>query len=61
MKTVYLVKSSEILGNGDVHWENLRIFQSRENAEIHCEKVQKLIGANASDDEVIIEEFTLED
>jgi hypothetical protein len=61
MKTVYLVKSSETLENGEIYWENLRLFQSRENAEAHCEKVQKLIDADESDDEVIIEEFTLED
>jgi hypothetical protein len=61
MKTVYLVKSSETLENGEIYWENLRLFQSRENAESHCEKVQRLIDADESDDEVIIEEFTLED
>ena len=60
MTTVYLVKSSESLASGEVHWENLRVFASRENAEAHCDKVQKLINEDESDDEVIIEEFTLE-
>lgn len=60
MTTVYLVKSSETLEDGTVYWENLRVFQSRENAEAHCAKVQLLINEDESDDEVIIEEFTLE-
>ena len=60
MATVYLVKSSETLYNGEVQWENLRVFASLENAEVYCAKVQELIDADKAEDEVVIEEFTLE-
>jgi hypothetical protein len=60
MKTVYLVKSSETLESGEIYWENLRVFESRDSAEKHRDKVQRLIDEDEVEDEVIIEEFTLE-
>lgn len=63
MKTIYLVKSSETLEDGSVHWENLKAFASIESAEVFAAKVAKMIN-EADDlddtDEVEIEEFTLE-
>jgi hypothetical protein len=63
MKTVYLVKSSQELGYGDIYWENLRVFSTLEKAEEHVAKVQALIDQDdAQDTETVeIEEFTLED
>jgi hypothetical protein len=64
MKTIYLVKSSETLEDGSVHWENLKTFASRETAEAYAMKTAQFI-AECDDlddtDEVEIEEFTLED
>jgi hypothetical protein len=63
MKTVYLVKSSQELGYGDIYWENLRVFSTLESAEAHAAKVQALIDQDDAQDieTVEIEEFTLED
>jgi hypothetical protein len=63
MKTVYLVKSSQELGYGDIYWENLRVFSTLEKAEEYVAKVQALIDQDdAQDTETVeIEEFTLED
>lgn len=63
MTTVYLVKSSQELDYGEVYWENLRVFRTREKAEEHLEKVQSLIDQDDAQDteSVEIEEFTLED
>ena len=63
MRTVYLVKSSQELGYGDIYWENLRVFSTLEKAEEHVAKVQALIDQDdAQDTETVeIEEFTLED
>jgi hypothetical protein len=63
MRTVYLVKSSQELGHGEIYWENLRVFSTLEKAEEHVAKVQALIDQDdAQDTETVeIEEFTLED
>jgi hypothetical protein len=63
MKTVYLVKSSQELGYGDIYWENLRVFSTLEKAEEYVAKVQALIDQDDAQDieTVEIEEFTLED
>jgi len=64
MTTVYLVKSSEEMEDGSIWWENLRVFAKREDAEAYALKTMQFIK-DCDDlddaDEVIIEEFTLEE
>ena len=64
MTTVYLVKSSEEMEDGSIWWENLRVFSKREDAEAYALKTMQFIK-DCDDlddaDEVIIEEFTLEE
>lgn len=61
--TVYLVKSSETLEDGTIHWENLRAFTNEDSAEKFMAKVQALIDEDGDEEtaSVEIETLSLED
>lgn len=61
-KTIYLVKSSEELDDGSIHWENLRAFTSYDEAQEYRIKTLSFIQSCDDlddNDEVIIEDITL--
>lgn len=61
-KTIYLVKSSEELEDGSLYWENLRAFDSYEDAQQYRIKTLAFIKdcEDLDDcDQVEIEEITL--